>query len=262
MDRRLIAESILLGMATNVLYELLRRFGEIPRWVSPTLTIILLLLLPFFVMQSYQFKARGMANVWRAKDRKFDLLTQIAASKKSLCFLGVSARTILQPQFESAIIQKLLTNHEFEMKFLLFDRRETQKLQRRATEETGDAETAKEWSEAMLSSIQMIVRIKRSLGKNGDRLHARTYKSFPVFRMLIADDEHMLVNHYARNRFPSDLPCLEARKLQDPTSFGYAFRKYFEEIWLEADDVCDLVFQGHENAPTDSHSSGNLKTGV
>jgi len=229
--------SLLLGVAGNAAYAVLLRVADVPRPTEILLTVVLLLILPFSLLHSRQFGKHGFANIWDSKLEKFNLLNQIQSSKKSLFFLGVSARTIMQPQIESAILQKLLTNYEYEIRCLLFDQNETAKLRRRAIEETGDPDAADEWFKAMGSTIEMILRIKKKLGAAGDRLQVRIYKSFPVFRMLIVDHELVLMNYYAKNRFPGDLPCLEIRGPQDPARFGYAFSKFFDEMWSEAELV-------------------------
>jgi len=237
MDKRFVIVSLMLGVAANVAYALLLRIVEVPRSVQTSLMIVLLLILPFLVLHLRHFWRRGLVNIWDAKDEKFNLLNQIHESKRSLFFLGVSARTIMQPQIEAALMQKLLTNHEYEVRFLLFDRSETRKLRRRALEETGNPDAANEWATAMGSTIEMILRIKKTLARAGDRLQVRTYRSFPVFRMLIIDNRYVLMNYYAKDRFPAELPCLETGAPGNPSSFGYAFAKYFEEMWSEAQET-------------------------
>lgn len=237
MNKRFLIVSLLIGVAANAVYALLLYVLHVPRPFEILFTISVLLLLPFALLEIRQFRKHGFARIWNAADNKFDLLTQIHSSEKSFFFMGVSARTILQPQNEAVIVQKLLTHHEYEIRFLLFDRHETVKLQRRALEETGNPETADEWSEIMKSTVQMIRRLKKTLGATGDRLQLRIYKSFPVFRMLIVDSKYVLLTYYPRNRFPTNLDCLELRGPDDPSSFGYALRKYFDEVWSEAEAI-------------------------
>jgi hypothetical protein len=239
MDKKTIVISLLLGVAANILFAAIVRITSVPQYISWGLTGVLLLILPLFAVHYFQLKKYGLVRIWEARNRKFSLGQQLLTSERSLCFLGVSARTIMQPQVEEALRHKLLTNHEYVIKFLLFDRNETEKLRRRALEETGDPDTADEWAESMLATIQMVLRIKRSLGKAGERVEIRTYNSFPVFRMLIIDESRVLVNFYAAGRYPSQTACLELRNPGNTTSFAYCLHKHFNELWRDAKVVAE-----------------------
>src|SRR6266571_5576127 len=103
VDKRFIMISLLLGVAGNAAYAVLLRVADVPRPTEILLTVVLLLILPFSLLHSRQFGKHGFANIWDSKLEKFNLLNQIQSSKKSLFFLGVSARTIMQPQIEYAI---------------------------------------------------------------------------------------------------------------------------------------------------------------
>jgi hypothetical protein len=251
MDKKTIVISLLLGIAANAVFAALVRIISVPEYVRWGLTTVLLLILPFVTVYYLQLTKYGLVRVWEARAAKFSLSQQLLSSSKSLCFLGVSARTIMQPQVEAAIRQKLLTNHEYSIKLLLFDRNETEKLRRRALEETGDPDTAEEWAKSMTATIQMVLRIKKSLGKAGERLHIKTYRSFPVFRILIVDDNRVMVNFYATGRFPSQSPCLEVRNPSNPNSFAYCLYKHFDELWREADTVQEEM-NSRTAAPTDT----------
>ena len=234
MDRKTVITSVALGVAANLAYAALVGVSALPAALHWGLTAVALLILPFALVYYARLHKYGITNVWDPGDAKFDLAQHLGSSQRSLLFLGVSARTVMQPQVEAAIRQKLLTNHEFSMKLLLFDRMEIEKLKRRALEETGDASTAEEWAESMAATIQMLLRIRRALGAAGDRLEIRTYRNFPVFRMLIVDADYVLVNFYAKGRFPGQSPCLEVRQPANPNSFAYGLQKHFDELWLDA----------------------------
>lgn len=238
MDRKTLVISILIGILTNAVWVVLVELNSAPQILYLILLSLLSLILPFLVLNIYGLWKFGIKTVWDASSHKFSLVDQMKNSKKSFCFMGVSARTILDPQVEKLIIEKLLSKNDYVIKFLVFDYQETEKLKRRALEETGEESTANEWSDLMRSIIQMLLRIKNRLGQNGgERLQIKVYKSFPVFRMLIIDDEKILLNYYAPKHFPSEMSCVELTMLKDNVSLGNAFKKQFDEIWIEASTV-------------------------
>jgi hypothetical protein len=237
MDRTAIILAILLGLAANIAYGLLLKLVVAPEGIQWVITFVLLMLTAFLGIHYRRVASFGVAAVRNASGGAFSLEAQIAKSRSSLSFLGVSARTIIDPEIEAVIRRKLLTNAEYTIRFLLFDSREYEKLERRAYEETGDKATAVEWRASMQGIIRMLMRIKKALGESGLRLQVKTYRWFPVFRMIIVDDSYILLNHYEKGRYPSAMPHAELTVSKNVETLGQAFKKFFEESWAEANEV-------------------------
>ena len=164
-----------------------------------------------------------------------DLRQQLETCEKSLSFLGVSARTVVGAQGGQAIRAAFARTPNLKLCFLLFDPRLTAHGKRRAKDETGDEKTWDSWKGIIVSSIEGIEVLKRSLPQAD--IQVRIYKEFPVFRMFVVDESRILANFYGRNFLPSEISSLFLT--QGNNRLFNAYQRFFEELWGRSEVVVD-----------------------
>jgi len=178
-----------------------------------------------------QLRKAGIVDARPSLDQ-ISLAHQLQICRKSLDFLGVSARTIMDNAAQPAIRKALANEPSLKLRFLLFDPRETQLGEQRAQDETGTATTWTSWSQLIRSVVAELQAI--SIDHPGADIEVRIYKSFPVFRLLIVDHEEVFLNFYGKGVLPTALPALHLRA-DSVTSLASAFTGYFEECWRTAE---------------------------
>lgn len=186
--------------------------------------VALLLMLSVYAYVSYRREKSilGIRKIFRAFDAAPKTLEIITDAKRSVDFLGVSARTFFESEeVEDSMKKKIKEGCVF--RFLLLDP-EAPLLESKAKDEGDDPEA---WRHDIRASILRLDRI----GKETDteKVKIKLYNALPIWRLLFVDEASVHVTYYPHGHRGKHSPlfALDEKKisLYDP------FRSFFEYLW-------------------------------
>lgn len=174
-----------------------------------------------------KIKAIGIVKSWLLPDKsRPSLEDQLKFCENRICFFGISARTTTHnPNFEKKIkcmppgseIQFLLLNPYCDV------------LKEKARDE---GETPDAWVNDINSSIHRLRDLAQTYARHNIKIEVKIHDLFPMWRMLILDDDKIFLNYFLSAQRGSQSPMLEINK--EKNGIFNAYEIQFKKAWAEA----------------------------